>query len=118
MFDRKSIGVLTAVVAALFVMAFAHQAFAFSAGTGTPFTYSGNVIAIDDANRTVTVQAGPNDSIRFNLDEGGLVMRCSMSSSFDDLKIGDWVNVTYFQKGTGPYIASEIDSARYGMQHC
>jgi len=101
--------------AVLFVLAFALQASAFSASSGTPFTYTGKIIALDYADRTVTVQAGPNDELTFNLDDSARVMKCSMSESFSNLKTGDEVTVSYFEEGSGPYIASGIDLS---VEHC
>jgi hypothetical protein len=119
MFGRKSIkGVLVMVLAALFVMAFAYQASAFSAGGSTPFTYTGKIVALDNADKILTVQAGPNDELTFNLNENGAVMKCSMSGSFTDLRIGDLVTVSYFDEGNSTYIANEINFAASGMNRC
>jgi hypothetical protein len=112
MFGRNMIkGFLGVFVAALFVVAFAVQASAFSAGSGTPFAYTGNIVSIDYGDRIITVQAGPNDEQTFNLDDSAAVTKCSMSESFSSLGMGDHVTVTYFEEGSGPYIASEIDLA-------
>lgn len=110
--------VLLVVLAALFVMAFAYQASAFSAGGSSPFSYTGKIVALDSHDKIVTVQAGPNDELTFNLNDNGAVMRCSMSESFASLKIGDEVTVSYFDRGDGSYIADEIDLGMAGMNRC
>ncbi len=118
MSDKKSIkGVLVVVLAALFVMAFAYQAQAavFSSSGSTPFSYTGKIVALDNHDKIVTVQAGPNDELAFSLNDNGAVMKCTMSESFTNLKIGDVVTVSYFDPGDGSYIANEID---LGMNHC
>ncbi len=120
MSDKKGIkGVLMVVLAALFVMAFAYQAQAtvFSS-SGVPFSYTGKIVALDDHDKILTVQAGPNDELTFNLNDNGAVMKCSMSESFASLKIGDKVTVSYFDPGDGSYIASEIDFGTAGMNRC
>jgi hypothetical protein len=120
MFGRESTkGTLLVAVAALFVMAFAYQAFAYSAGSGSAsFAYSGTVVSIDNANRIVTVQAGPNDLLAFNLNDSGTVMKCSVPLSFDSLKIGDHVTVSYFEQSNGNFIADAISFVPSDMEHC
>jgi len=120
MFGRESTKrTLLVVVAALFVMAFAYQAFGYSAGAGSaPYTYEGTVVSIDNANRIVTVQAGPNDLLTFNLNDSGTVMKCSMFTSFDSLKIGDHVTVSYFEQSNGNFIADAITFVPSDMEHC
>ena len=108
--------VLTVVLAALFVMAFAYQVSAISASGSTPFTYTGKVLAFDNANKIITVQAGPNDQQSFSLSGRASVMRCSMP--FSDLKAGDTVTVNYYDKGGGDLIANQVDVAPSGMTHC
>ncbi len=121
MFERKSVkGVLVAVLAVLFVAAFAYQAQAtvFAAGGSTPFSYTGKIVALDNADKILTVQAGPNDEVAFNLNDDGAVMKCSVPESFSSLKIGDMVTVSYFDQGDGSYIANEIDFGAAGMNRC
>lgn len=118
MLGRKNIkGVLAVVVAALFVTAFAYQASAFSSGSSTPFSYTGQIVALDDAGKTLTVQAGPNDERVFNLNDGAAVTLCDTSGSFADLKIGDTVDVRYFAD-KDHYIANTIDLVMSGMKRC
>ncbi len=119
MSGKKNVkGLVVLALAALFVMAFAYQAQAsvFSS-SGTPFSYTGKIVALDIHNKIVTVQ-GPNDELTFNLNDNGAVMKCSMSESFANLKIGDMVTVSYFDPGDGSYIANEIDFGSAGMNRC
>ena len=108
--------VLIMTLAALFVMAFAYQASAFSSGGSTPFAYTGKIVALDS--RILTVQAAPNAEHTFNLADSVEVMKCDMAASLSDLKIGDEVTVSYFDEGNGKLIASGIDYAASGMQRC
>jgi hypothetical protein len=86
-----------------------YDAFAFSAGGSTPFTYMGTVVAIENANKIITVQAGPNDQLTFNLVNNGTVVKCcSMSKSFSDLKMGDHVTVSYFEENNGNFMTDTV----------
>jgi hypothetical protein len=119
MSGRKNIRVvLSLAAAALFVMAFAYEASAFSAGGSTPFTYTGNIVATDSANNIISVQAGPDDVLSFRLNADDAVMSCNMPGSFSDLKIGEMATVSYFEEGTGNYVANEVDLLESGMRHC
>ncbi len=93
----------------LFVMAFAYQASAFSAEGNDPFTYTGKIVSLDNEGKILSVQAGPNDELAFQLHDGGVVMRCGAEVPFGDLRTGDMVTVSYFDKATDLYIANEID---------
>ena len=110
--------VLTVAVAALFVLAFAYQASAYSAGGSTPFTYTGKILSLDNDHKFVTVQAGPNDELTFRLGDDAAVMKCNMDEHFSDLRIGDQIKVSYFEDGNSGYIASEIDWLPVGMTRC
>ena len=119
MLSRKHVkSVLAIAVAALFVLAFAYQASAYSAGGSTPFTYTGKIVSLDNNYKWVTVQAGPNDELSFKLDDGAAVTKCNMSEHFGDLKIGDHVTISYFEEGTGGYIANQVDWLPMGMSRC
>ena len=119
MFGRTNVKVFLAVaVAALFVTAFAYQASAYSAGGSGPFTYTGNIVSLDNDYRFVTVQAGPNDVLSFKLDDGAAVMKCNMDEHFTGLKIGDKVTISYFEETNGGYIASEAEWLPMGMSRC
>lgn len=118
MSDKKNVTrILMVVLAALFVMAFAYQASAFSSSSSTPFSYTGKIVALDNHDNILTV-AGPNDELTFKLNDNGAVAKCSMSESFTSLKIGDVVTVSYFDPGDGSYIANEIDLGAAGMNRC
>ena len=64
------------------------------------------------------MQAGPGDELTFNLNDDGTVMKCSMSESFANLKVGDQVTISYFDPGDGSYIANEIDIWAGSMNRC
>ena len=119
MFDRKMLvgGILTGVLAMLFVTAFAFPAFAFSTGA-TPFSYSGKVVAIDNADRIVTVQAAPNDQQIFSMNSHATVSKCGKLESFSNLKIGDKVTIAYYETGDNNYIANDLSVAPSMGQHC
>ena len=120
MLGRKRIAsVFTVVVAALLVTAFAYQASAYSVGDNASYTYTGKIIEVDKAHNYVTVQAGSNSVFIFKLVDYATVMMCNKIGSLNDLKPGDLVTVYYFQENLGGrHIASEIDSATYGMKSC
>ncbi len=108
---------LTMAIAAFFVMAFALSAFAFSA-EDTPFTYSGKIVAIDNASKILTIQAAPNDQLSFNLNGNGTIMQCNKPVAWSNLKKGDSVTVSYFEKSDGNFVADTITLAPGMMGHC
>jgi len=119
MLSRTSVKTFLAVaVATLFVMAFASQASAYSAGGSSPFTYTGKIVSLDNDHRSVTVQAGPNDELSFKLDDAATAMKCNMDEHFSDLKIGDQIRVSYFEEGNGGYIASGVEWLPMGLTRC
>ena len=101
----------------LFVMAFAFPAFAFSTGA-TPFSYSGKVVAIDNADRIVTVQAGPNDQQIFRMSDHATVSKCGKLESLSNLKIGDEVTIAYYETGDNNFVANDMSLAPLMGQHC
>ncbi len=109
-------GVLAAVVATLFVMAFANAAFAYS--SGIPFSYSGKIVAIDNAGKTVTVRAQPGDEQIFQLNDRTTLMQCDKSLSLNDIKVGDEVTVSYFGDGNNNYTADDLSISLPMMEHC
>jgi hypothetical protein len=117
MFSRTKVQIVLAV-AALFVLAFAYQTSAYSGGGSTPFTYTGNIVSLDNEHNSVAVQAGPNDVMSFKLGDGASVTKCDMDKHFGDLRIGDNVTVSYFEEPTGGYIASEVDWLPMGLNRC
>jgi hypothetical protein len=67
---------LISAVAAVVVMGFAFPVFAFSASS-TPFSYSGKIVAIDNAARTLTVQSAMGGRQIFTLNCVASVTKCS-----------------------------------------
>ncbi len=114
-------GLMVVGLAALLLVAFAYPAYAFSAGTPL-FTYTGKIVAIDDASRFVAVQAGPNDMLVFGLERNGAVLECNEPMSFEDLKVGDDVTISYYETSANNFIAQEINSMSsegiLGMPEC
>jgi len=124
MFGRKTInrkmanlltGVLVTIVAALFVMSFATQVNA----QGSKANIKGEVIAVDDYARTVTVKSpemlpspgfGMNDNFTFATDKGTNVTSCTQNRIFNDINVGAKVAVTYHELD-GKLVADVIDIA-------
>ena len=119
MYGRKNIkSVLAVVFAAVLVTAFAYQASAYNSDLAS-YSYTGKVVAVDTIHNYITVQSGPNAAYNFKLDDHATVMTCDKFGALGDLKPGDLVTVYYFQENLGGrHIASEIDSATYGMKSC
>ena len=110
-------GIMTGMLAVLFVMAFAFPASAFMSGA-TPYAYSGKVVAIDNASRIVTVQSGPNDQQIFRLNDNATVSVCGRLESLSSLKVGDEVSISYYQTGSNVNIANDIAlTSSPGMMH-
>jgi hypothetical protein len=110
--------IFVVLLAALFVAGFAYQATATPAGGSAPLTYTGKIVSLDSAAKSVTVQSGPGDELTFNLSDPGTVMKCDAPASFADLKIGDTVTVSYADQGGDKHIASEINLLPAGMSKC
>ena len=124
MFDRKTINkkianvltsMLVMVVAALFVMSFATQVNA----QGSKANIKGEVIAVDDYARTVTVKSlemlsssgiGMNENITFSADKGTNVTSCTQNRIFNDINVGAKVAITYHELD-GKLVADVIDIA-------
>lgn len=115
---KKIKGLLVLAVAALFVTAFAYQVSAYSAGGAAPFSYTGNIVEVDNAHGFITVQASQNDELSFKLGPDAAVLNCDMSGSLADLKFGDMVTVSWFEENNGTYIATEINYAGPDMNRC
>lgn len=89
-------------------------------------TFSGEVVAIDENARRLTVNSiGPNvspliardDSLAIPYGAGGgfalsetSMLACDMSTDFHHISVGDQVNIRYEEKG-GKYIAKLADSS-------
>ena len=124
MFDRKTInrkianlltGMLVMVVAALFLTSFATQVNALESKANL----KGEVVAVDDYARTVTVKSmetapslgiGMKDNITFVTFNETSVTSCTQNRIFNDLKMGDKVNITY-HVAEGTLFADVIDIA-------
>jgi len=123
MFNRKTINetrvatsvttILIAVVALLFVMSFANQA----AARGKMDSLKGEVVAVDGYNKTLTVKsiessqsspAGMEGEFVFDADRNTNVIWCSQNKTFEDIRAGDKVTVTYHERG-GRLVADAID---------
>ena len=124
MFSRKTInkkmanvmtGMIVMVVAAIFVMSFATQVNA----QGSKANLKGEVVAIDDYARTVTVKSmetifsygnSMKDNITVATDKETNVTSCTQNMIFSDLKVGEKVNITYHE-AEGKLVADVIDIA-------
>lgn len=124
MFSRKIInkkmvnvmtGMVVMVVGALFVMSFATQVNA----QGSKANLKGEVVAIDDYARTVTVKSmetvpssgiETEDNVTFTTDKETNVTSCTQNMIFSDLKVGEKVNITYHE-AEGKLVADVIDIA-------
>jgi hypothetical protein len=79
------------------------------------FTLNGKVVSIDREKKAVTVEAsGPSMSsqgnVKLSTDEHTKVSACDNGKSFDDVKVGDSVDVKYRARGM---VAEDINVA-----HC
>ncbi len=107
----KLLAMLLAVVAVVFI------------ATATPaqaFSMTGKVVAIDTGKKTLSVAAyyGPDyalsykggaDKINtFALKRDGQVLKGSERMHFRDIRVGDWVTVSYQEKGNGLVLAGAI----------
>lgn len=93
-------------VAALFVMSMAGSAGAY------PFSLQGKVVAIDSNSKKLTLQedqCGMSGQYGITWGNHATVMRGNDFVSFDDIKVGDDVIVTYYEKSPGLYIAEDIN---------
>ncbi len=109
MFDRKLnlyTGFFMVVVAALFVMSMTGSASAF------PFALQGKVIAIDGGSHKLTLQedqCGMSGQYGLTWNDSTTVMRGNDFVSFNDIRAGDEISVTYYEASPGLYLAEDID---------
>ena len=106
MTDRKTKGLLVAVVAALFVLSFS------SLASAQPFAITGKIVALDSSSRILTLQqnqCGLSGTYYFNWANDATVMKGKQPESFSNLKVGDEATVSYFQKADGNYVADDIN---------
>jgi hypothetical protein len=102
-------------VAALFAISIASSASAF------PFALQGKVTSIDSDGKKLTLQedqCGMSGQYGFTLDRDSTVMRGNDFVSFSDIRVGDEVIVTYFEKSPGLYVAEDINITDMLRQHC
>ncbi len=104
-------------VAALFVISMAGSASAY------PFALQGKVVSIDADSQKLTLQedqCGMSGLFGFTWDNHATVMRGNDFVSFNDIRVGDDVIVTYYEKNPGEYVAEDIDIPTSAMQfqHC
>ncbi len=115
MFDRKMslyAGVFMMVLAALFVMSMTGSANAF------PFALQGKVLTIDSGSHKLTLQedqCGMSGKYAFTWDDSSTVMRGSDFVSFNDIRTGDEISVTYYETSPGLYLAEDINILPAGM---
>ncbi len=123
MFDRKTIDkevsrlaiFFMMFVAALFVISIASPASAY------PFQLQGKIVAIDSNSKKLTLQedqCGMSGEFGITWDNNATVMRGNDFVSFNDIKVGDDVIVTYYEKNPGEYVAEDIDIPSSMMRHC
>jgi len=122
MFLRKNISTETAKMLKIMVMLLA-AVFVMSLAMTTnaqAFSLTGKVIAIDTDKKTISVAAyyGPDYTLSqfggadrintFAVERGAVVMKGSESKDFKDLRVGDWVTVSYSEDGGGRILAGAI----------
>ena len=94
-------GLFVAVVATLFVISLSAVA------QGSIVSYTGEVVAFDPAARTLTVRAIESSEtmgiwmkgeLTFTIDDSTTVMACNELKKYEDIRVGDAVTVTYYEK--------------------
>ena len=99
-------GVLTMVLAALFVISMTGSAGAF------PFALQGKVVTIDSGSHTFALQenqCGMSGVYGLAWDSSTTVMRGNDFLSFGDIKAGDEITVRYYESSPGLYLAEDIN---------
>lgn len=102
-------------VAALFVISIASSASAY------PFALQGKVASIDSDGKRLTLQedqCGMSGQFGFTWDRNATVMRGNDFVSFNDIRVGDDIIVTYYEKSPGLYVAEDINIPAMLLQHC
>ncbi len=102
-------------VAALFVISMASSASAY------PFTLQGKVVSIDSNSKKLTLQedqCGMSGRYGITWDNNATVMRGNDFVSFNDIRAGDDVIVTYYEKSPGEYVAEDITIPTMVSPHC
>lgn len=103
MFDKKALGLLVALVAALFVISFVNTA------NAEGIAIQGKITAIDEGTNSVTLQpCGTFDKRAFNWNDRAMVMSGTEYKSPGDLKVGDEVTLRYHDAGNEVFVADSI----------
>jgi hypothetical protein len=111
--NRESVGTLKVamsllllVAAGLFVLSFASTTFA---GEMSKLSLKGEVVAINPDTKTLFVKS--DDAMKgefsFTLDDKAKITACDEIKAFGDLKVGDHITVTYYER-EGKSIADSI----------
>ncbi|MFI5295109.1 MAG: hypothetical protein ACHQ0Y_08820 [Thermodesulfovibrionales bacterium] len=123
MFDKKTLDkkvnrlavFFMMFVAALFVISIASSASAY------PFALQGKVASIDSGGKKLTLQedqCGMSGQYGFTWDDRATVMRGNDFVSFSDIRVGDDVIVSYYEKSPGLYVAEDINIPDMLLPHC
>lgn len=90
---------------------------AYAGETAQMFSLPGRVVSIDRDARTLTVDpsyyygpsyGGPKLVRVFTVDRDMVIMAGNEPRDFRDIRVGDWVSVTFHQEGNGVVVADEI----------
>lgn len=111
MFDIKRTATrnATTLFAGLFVLAVAMLLIMASADTAGAFDLTGRVEAVDHSAMTLTVrECGTSHLLSFAWDDKFFVNKDDMSLTFGDIKVGDEIDLAYYQESGGRYIAQDI----------
>ncbi len=110
---------LVMVVAALVVVALAYSAFSADGmmSYGSAVSFVGKVIALDHTKKIVTVRSLAGDEKKFTLSETGQVLKCGKAETWDAIKVGDEVTISYSEKAEGNYIANSV-TLSLDMEKC
>ncbi len=101
MLTRNIGAVLAVLVMVLLVAAFSAQAYEYSESAHAPVFYTGTIVGIDPVYKILTIQAGPSDASYFTLRDDAAVTMCHKNLSFNDLKIGETVTVSFYEESLG-----------------
>jgi hypothetical protein len=101
MLANKMIAVLAVSVGLVFAAAFAVQAYSPDEGTFAPIFYTGKIVGIDPAYKTLIVQADPKDEAYFTVTDRASLVVCGSEVDFKDLKVGETVTVRFFTESLG-----------------
>lgn len=116
--DRRKV-TLVMVVAALLVMALAYSAFSAEGmmSYGSAGSFVGKVISLDHAKKIVTVRSLAGDGKLFTLSDTGQVLKCGKPETWDAIKVGDEVTISYSETAEGNYIVNSV-TLSLDMEKC